>query len=148
MGQSQPLYSFTFGPFKQVLQFYRQIDGIQTHNLRKKSPLPWPLDPGPDVINKLWNSRATILWNNALWLFKNSHVSCNNQSECFISPQGKYTTLKFVYDIGSSALPTLYHFYLINFNTVLTFPFCWLVSRSNQLKLLIHSRRNLALHID
>ena len=34
---------------------------------------------------------------------KNSHVTMNSQSECFISAQHSYATLKFVNDINSNA---------------------------------------------
>ena len=47
-----------------------------------------------------------LCWNEAFWLAIPSHVTSFNQSECIISAQHSYTTLKLVYDIGCISTPT------------------------------------------
>ena len=38
-----------------------------------------------------------LQWNDGPWLVKNSHVTCNIESECFISVKHSNAILKFVY---------------------------------------------------
>ena len=58
-------------------------------------------------IKKFESSLATLNWNKALRLVVINYVTCNSQSESFISVQRSYATLKMDHGTGSDAIKIL-----------------------------------------